>query len=152
MDSAVQYTGVVWGHHREQLHVCVCVCVQVYMHKGRLLLSLQAVKHALKLAGPAHPDVHRLVVRLCKAVQQRHLHSGVDPVHTPPPPPKHPTPPPPSLLDNPLASSTQVPISPLLPVTSSSPVLYNALQSQPITLGCALSSSVGDIQFAMLIT
>ena len=44
--------------------------MQVYMRKGRLLLSLQAVKHALKLAGPSHPDVHCLVVRLCKAVQQ----------------------------------------------------------------------------------
>ena len=52
------------------------VRLQVYMRKGRLLLSLQAVKHALKLAGPAHPDVHRLVVQLCKAVQQRQPHSG----------------------------------------------------------------------------
>lgn len=43
---------------------------QVYIRKGRLLLSLQAVKRALKLAGPADPGVHRLVVRLCKAVQQ----------------------------------------------------------------------------------
>ena len=50
------------------------------MRKGRLLLSLQAVKHALKLAGPAHPDVHRLVVRLCKAVQQRQCHSNDDQV------------------------------------------------------------------------
>ena len=45
------------------------------MRKGRLLLSLQAVKHALKLAGPAHPDVHRLIVRFCKAVQQQQQHS-----------------------------------------------------------------------------
>jgi hypothetical protein len=45
--------------------------MQVYMRKGRLLLSLQAVKHALKLAGAAHPDVHRLIVRLCQAVQQQ---------------------------------------------------------------------------------
>ena len=45
--------------------------MQLYMRKGRLLLSLQAVKHALKLAGPAHPDVHRLIVRLCKAVQHQ---------------------------------------------------------------------------------
>ena len=52
----------------------LCV-VQVYMRKGRLLLSLQAVKHALKLAGPAHPDVHRLIVRFCKAVQQQQQHS-----------------------------------------------------------------------------
>ena len=56
------------------------------MRKGRLLLSLQAVKHALKLAGPAHPDVHRLVVRLCKAVQQRQAHSSDDQVHPSPPP------------------------------------------------------------------
>lgn len=50
---------------------CGCVYMfQVYIRKGRLLLSLQAVKRALKLAGPADPDVHRLVVRLCKAVQQ----------------------------------------------------------------------------------
>jgi len=47
------------------------VNMQVYMRKGRLLLSLQAVKHALKLAGAAHPDVHRLIVRLCQAVQQQ---------------------------------------------------------------------------------
>ena len=57
------------------------------MRKGRLLLSLQAVKHALKLAGPAHPDVHRLVVRLCKAVQQRQLHNSDAPVPPPPSPP-----------------------------------------------------------------
>ena len=42
---------------------------QVYMQKGRLLLSLQAVKQALKLGGPTHPDVHRLVVRFCAKVQ-----------------------------------------------------------------------------------
>lgn len=47
------------------------LCLQVYMLKGRLLLSLQAVKQALKLAGPSDPDVHRLVVRLCNAVHQQ---------------------------------------------------------------------------------
>lgn len=60
------------------------------MRKGRLLLSLQAVKHALKLAGPAHPDVHCLVVRLCKAVQQRQLHSSDDQVCLLPPSPSLP--------------------------------------------------------------
>ena len=50
--------------------------LQVFMRKGRLLLSLQAVNHAVKLAGPNHPDVHRLVVRLCKAVQQHQQHSS----------------------------------------------------------------------------
>lgn len=44
---------------------------QVYMHKGRMLLGMQAVKQALKVAGPAHPDVHRLVVRLCHTIQQQ---------------------------------------------------------------------------------
>ena len=41
------------------------------MRKGRMLLSLQAVKQAVKLVGAAHPDVHRLIVRLCTAVQQQ---------------------------------------------------------------------------------
>jgi len=54
--------------------------MQVYMRKGRLLLSLQAVKHALKLAGAAHPDVHRLIVRLCKAVQQQQQQASNDQV------------------------------------------------------------------------
>lgn len=54
--------------------------MQVYMRKGRLLLSLQAVKHALKLAGPAHPDVHRLIVRFCKAVQQQQQQHSSDQV------------------------------------------------------------------------
>ena len=52
--------------------------MQVYMRKGRLLLSLQAVKHALKLAGAAHPDVHRLIVRLCQAVQQQQQQQAGD--------------------------------------------------------------------------
>ena len=54
--------------------------MQVYMRKGRLLLSLQAVKHALKLAGAAHPDVHRLIVRLCQAVQQQQQQANDDQV------------------------------------------------------------------------
>ncbi len=54
--------------------------MQVYMRKGRLLLSLQAVKHALKLAGAAHPDVHRLIVRLCQAVQQQQQQASNDQV------------------------------------------------------------------------
>lgn len=49
------------------------------MRKGRLLLSLQAVKHAVKLAGATHPDVHRMVVRLCKAVQQRQTPDSSEP-------------------------------------------------------------------------
>ncbi|KAL3138957.1 hypothetical protein ABBQ32_005768 [Trebouxia sp. C0010 RCD-2024] len=57
-----QYAG-----DRMQTHL---LAFEVYIRKGRLLLSLQAVKRALKLAGPADPGVHRLVVRLCKAVQQ----------------------------------------------------------------------------------
>lgn len=54
--------------------------MQVYMRKGRLLLSLQAVKHALKLAGAGHPDVHRLIVRLCQAVQQQQQQASTDQV------------------------------------------------------------------------
>ncbi|DBA72018.1 TPA: hypothetical protein ACH3X2_010757 [Trebouxia sp. C0005] len=53
---------------------------EVYMRKGRLLLSLQAVKHALKLAGAGHPDVHRLIVRLCQAVQQQQQQASTDQV------------------------------------------------------------------------
>lgn len=48
------------------------LCAQVYMHKGRMLLGMQAVKQALKVAGPAHPDVHCLVVRLCHTIQHQH--------------------------------------------------------------------------------
>ena len=42
--------------------------IQVYMHKGKMLLALQAVKRALALASSEHSTVHLMVVRFCQAV------------------------------------------------------------------------------------
>lgn len=44
--------------------------MQVYVRKGRLLLALQAVKQALRLAGPAHPRVHLALLRLALRAAQ----------------------------------------------------------------------------------
>lgn len=35
------------------------------MRRGKQLLALQAVKHAISVAGKSHPDVHRIIVRFC---------------------------------------------------------------------------------------
>ena len=77
-------TGTVLYNHscsnltRTELFMCLPSVVivlrmvlQVYMRKGRILLSLQAVNQAVKLVSASHPDVHRLIVRLCRAVQQQ---------------------------------------------------------------------------------
>jgi len=42
---------------------------EVYSRKGRLLLALQAVEMAMKLAGTAHPKVHSAAVKLAKLVE-----------------------------------------------------------------------------------
>lgn len=42
------------------------VACEVYLRKGRLLLALSAAQRAAGIAGAAHPDVHRAVVRLAQ--------------------------------------------------------------------------------------
>lgn len=51
-------------------HTPVPPGMQVYVRKGRLLLALQAVKQALRLAGPAHPRVHLALLRLALRAAQ----------------------------------------------------------------------------------
>ena len=52
------------------------------MRRGKHLLALQAVKRAIALAGQAHPDVHRMIVRVCKAVSKPATENGATQVCT----------------------------------------------------------------------
>lgn len=72
LGEAAKLVAVLREHAADSLQTHT-LAFEVYSRKGKWLLALGAVQRAMKLAGASHPDVHRLVVRLCHAGEEQIL-------------------------------------------------------------------------------